>query len=611
MSACREPPEDAAVPFNCPPTRLSLALLAALAALPAAAVETEVAGGKLSLAGHVTGGAAWRTARQDSDLLPNVNSSLVGIPGTAITPSAGRNQDDGNLNFNRGDATSQVLNAYATLGYRLGDHGAQLSAKAWFDYALEHAGRPWGNIPNGYTAGAALSDAGANMRTRFTGAVVDNANVFGSNVLSIGKLDWTLGYQKLDWGNRFIVLGGLRELNPLDVPALTRPGVLQREQETRIAVPQIFARLGVTETTSVEGFYQFRFEHNAPNQCGTFYSALDYLAPGCDAVMVGNLSDRTAVATGNFVGRAPTVMPSNGGQFGLALTHRVPDWNTQFGAYAAQFHSRSSFYGAIKSLRATGPLFVPGNPGGLNSTYFTEYPDDIRMFGLSFETRFKGGLAFGELTYRPNQPLQYNAADLLNGFLSRTAPTPLRTQIDALAPGASFSGYERHDNVQLQLGAGGQLPGVLGAAAMNWGGEVVYKGVPDLPDPSVVRFGRADVFGQGPVNGVCPPPQAPGQCSMDGYVSRHAFGYRLRGGLRYADVTEGMDLVPSLLFGHDVHGWSGDGGILEGRMLMVLALRANFKSGLVGEIAWAPTWGGDYNNQRDRSAAMAYLGYRF
>ena len=128
--------------------------------------------------------------------------------------------------------------------------------------------------------------------------------------------------------------------------------------------------------------------------------------------------------------------------------------------------------------------------------------------------------------------------------------------------------------MQLQLGAVGQVPRVLGAAGLNWGAEVVYKDVPDLPDPSVTRFGRVDVFGQGPVNGVCPPPAAPSQCTTDGYVSRHALGYRLVAGLRYANVAEGVDLIPSVLFGHDVSGWSGDGAILEGRKLAVASLRA-------------------------------------
>ena len=148
------------------------------------------------------------------------------------------------------------------------------------------------------------------------------------------------------------------------------------------------------------------------------------------------------------------------------------------------------------------------------------------MFGLTFETTIKGGIVFGELTYRPNQPLQFNAADLLGAVLSPVAPTTLREQERALPPGGTLAGFERHKQVQLQLGAVGQVPAVLGAAGLDWGAEIIYKAVPDLPDPAVTRFGASDVFGQGPVNGVCPPPAAPSQCTTDGYVSSHAFGYR-------------------------------------------------------------------------------------
>jgi Protein of unknown function (DUF1302) len=423
--------------------------------------------------------------------------------------------------------------------------------------------------------------------------------------------EWKLGYQKLDWGNRFIVLGGLRDLNPIDIPALTRPGMLQREQETRIPVPQLFARLGNPQTTAVEGFYQFNFERNAVNHCGTFYSGVDWFSDGCNAVMVGNTSDRTALATGSFLRRADNVMPSDSGQFGAALTHTVESWATKFGLYVNQFHSRTGYSGVIKSTATGGPPFVPGDLAGSNPMYYTEYPEDVRMFGLSFETKMKAATALGELTYRPNQPLQFNAADLLGAVVSPIAPTTLRDEERALPPGGTIQGFERHKNVQLQLGAIGQVPRVLGAAGLNWGAEVIYKGVPDLPDPSVTRFGRVDVFGQGPVNGVCPPPAAPSQCSTDGYVSRHAYGYRLVAGLRYPNVADGVDLVPSVLFGHDVKGWSGDGGILEGRKLAVVSLRANWSSGFTADIAWVPTWGGTYNNQRDRSAVLMYVGQRF
>lgn len=75
---------------------LAVAVATCFAALPSVAADFEVAGGKLTLHGSVFLGTQWRTESQDTDLLPNVNSSLVGIAGTSITPSTGRNQDDGN-----------------------------------------------------------------------------------------------------------------------------------------------------------------------------------------------------------------------------------------------------------------------------------------------------------------------------------------------------------------------------------------------------------------------------------------------------------------------------------------------------------------------------------
>ena len=592
--------------------RTTVSMMLVAGTMSAHAADVDVAGGKLTVKGSISAGTAYRTESQDATLLPNVNSSQVGIAGNAITPTAGRNQDDGNLNFNKGDPVSQVVNGYLSMEYKLGDYGGLFSAKAWYDYALEKRDVPWGNSPNGYAPDAPLSDAGAQPRSKFGGVALDNLYVNGHNQVSNLPLEWNLVWQKLDWGNRYLVVGGLRDLNPIDIPALTRPGMLQRDQETRIPVPQIFARLGITNTTSLEGFYQFHFERNALNECGTFYSGADWTSDGCNAVVFGNQTDRAALATGNFIHRDANVLPSNAGQFGLALTQSVEEWATKFGAYFARFHSRFGYAGFTKADRPVGsPPYIPTNPDGLNPTYFLEWPEGIRMMALTFETRFKGGTTFGELSYRPNQPLQFNAADLLNAVVTNGGPTQLRDRANALPPGGVLTGFERHKALQVQLGAVGLVPGVLGASALNWGAEFVYKDIPDLPDPNVLRFGRSDVFGQGPVNGVCPPPAVASQCTSDGYVSRNAWGFRTVLGLRYADVAQGVDLTPSLLFGQDVSGWSGDGAILEGRKLAILSLRANFKGGFVGDISWLPTWGGTYNNQRDRSAIAIYVGQRF
>jgi len=593
------------------PCRLAVGALVSVLLVPGAqGADYKVGEGKLTVAGSAYVGTAIRTDEQDPKLLANANSSLVGIAGNAVTPAAGRNGDDGNLNFDRGDPVASVLKGYLSLSYRWRDYGIEASGQAWYDYATADASHPWGNVQNGYAAGRPLSDDGALARSSFSGVILDNLYGYGHHQLTKVSVDWKLGWQALDWGKRLLVLGGLRDLNPQDFPASLRPGV-DREHETRITFPAVFGRVGLSQATSLEAFYQLHFEPTALNTCGTYFSSLDFMAEGCDKAMFGNLSDRVAVATGIYVKRTTTQDPSNSGQGGIALRHTVDSWATEFGLYATQFHSRAPFYSGTKSGRETGPLFLPGDPGDLNPSYFTEYPEDIRMFGATFEKKWRGGLVLGEVTYRPNQPLQYNSYDVISAAVSRTAPTPLREKADAVAPGGVLRAWERHEALQLQLGATGGLPNVLGSAGMSYGAELIYKLVPDLPQVSVMRFGRAEVFGQGPVNGVCPPPAAPVSCSSDGYVSQEAFGYRLRAGLKYPKVMGEVDLIPSFVFGQDVWGWSGDGMILEGRMLAAVSLQAMYASRWSVAVAWQPTWGGTYNNSRDRSTAQAYVSYQF
>src|SRR5262252_9455073 len=100
--------------------RLAAALLA-LAPPAVDAADYDLEGGKLKVTGSITAGVAYRTVSQDTSLLANVNSSQVGITGTSLTPTTGRNQDDGNLNFNKGDPVSQVVNGYLSVGYEAGN----------------------------------------------------------------------------------------------------------------------------------------------------------------------------------------------------------------------------------------------------------------------------------------------------------------------------------------------------------------------------------------------------------------------------------------------------------------------------------------------------------
>jgi hypothetical protein len=48
-----------------------------------------------------------------------------------------------------------------------------------------------------------------------------------------------------------------------------------------------------------------------------------------------------------------------------------------------------------------------------------EYPEDINLYGLSWNTNAAGGVAFqGEISYRDNMPLQIDDVELLFAGLS-------------------------------------------------------------------------------------------------------------------------------------------------------------------------------------------------
>lgn len=574
-------------------------------AIAAEAAEFNYAGGKFTVNGAITFGVAVRTDKRDPALLYSPNATAVGTAGSA---TGGRNQDDANLNYDRGDLVGEVLKGWLRGTYTRQNYGATVSAKGWYDFALTDNSVPWGNSPNGYKANQPLSDEGAAQRSKFAGFVLNDANVFGRNKVADTPVSWALGWQRIDWGKQFYVFGGLRDLMPMDFPAELRPGV-QRDEETRISIPALFMRAEMTKSLALEGFWQLAFVPNVPNECGTFYSQLDFVSPGCNVITLGKQSDRSAIQNGYIIKRASTVEPSDLGQFGVSLKYKADPLNTDFGLYATRFHSRASYYSAIKSARVGGQLFVPGDADGLNPKYFTEYPENIWMFALTSDTKFKDGSVFSEVSYRPNQPFQYNAIDILNGVVSPTAATPLRSRINSVAPGDVFHAYERHQSLQVQLGSNKKIPEILGASALHVGAQAVYRQVLDLPDVNTMRFRRSDVFGQGPVNGVCS--GSGDQCSSDGYVSPSAFGYRLQASLHYPNVIQGVDLIPSVFYGHDVSGWTEDGAINEGRQFAIVSLKTVINKMFTAELAWLPTWGGTYNNMRDRSAAQATIGVQF
>jgi hypothetical protein len=149
---------------------------------------------------------------------------------------------------------------------------------------------------------------------------------------------------------------------------------------------------------------------------------------------------------------------------------------------------------------------------------------------------------------------------------------------------------------------------LFGAYPLTIGAEAGLKYVHDLPDPSMRRYGRQEVFGLGPVNGVCAGP--PVQCSNAGYVTPFSWGYRLSAFVPFPVGGDAV-LIPSAAFAHDVKGYSYDDVFNEDRKIASLGLRAQYGKRYFADIVWASIWGGTYNFMKDRDFVALSVGSSF
>jgi hypothetical protein len=575
-----------------------LAALSLLGAQPSAAVETHVSG-------RISAGAVYRTEANDPALLTTINAAAVGLTGKG----SGGNADDGNTNYRRGDAASRAVKAYLDFSASEGDLSALVRLKAWYDYGLLHDDRPWGNVPSSYAADAPLSDRGGAARSRFSGVAFQEAWVQERTQVGAARLLARIGQQNLGWGERFATPGGLESLNPRDLPAMHRAGAVP--QETKVAMPMLFGRIEPAPQFGIEAYYQTSFRPSALDMCGTLWSLSDYQAEGCDKVMTGQpaVSDRARLPLGAYMKRLPTPKPGPA-EFGIALSWK-PVPGTELGLYHARYNARTPMPSLRRSTRVGAPPLIAGDPDGRNMAFFLEYPEGLDITALSFAHKGAAATVYGELSYRPRLPYMLSPGDVLPPFLSATAPALLRASADAVPAGGIFHGFDFHAFEQAQLGI--QRDFSLGGVAWLASAEVVAKHTPGLPDPALRRYGRADIFGVGPVLGNCTvnTGDAVRQCSLRGYTTPDAFAWRLRLDAKLPSLLPGLAANASVGFVQDVRGWSGDLLINEGRKTASLALRFEYLQRYVADIAWLPVWGGDYNAVADRDQLALSVGIRF
>jgi hypothetical protein len=553
-----------------------------------------------SVSGGIAYGGVSRLETPDPALMTAANAAVIGLAGSG----SGANADDANLNYGRHDWVSRALLGNLDLRYQ--GHGlvGVVRLNAWYDDALRHDARLWGNSINGYTGGQPLGDAGTEHLSRFSGVALGEAWLEHSLQLGQGRLLARAGRQLTPWSERG---PALEAMSPRDYPALRRAGNLP--QETRVAAPMLFVRAANGQAWALEAFVQ-SFRPSALDVCGSFWSISDYQTEGCNAVMAGQplgLDDRARVALGAVMHRLPTVKPDAPNR-GVALFWQ-PAQDTEFGLYHARYGWRLPMPAVRRSTRVGSPL-IAGDPDGLNMRFFTEYPD-AALTAFTFSRHVKTTTMSGELAWREGVPFMLSPADALPPFLNAATPSLLRASVDAVPPGGIFHAYDLYSMAQLKLSVeqrwaafGLPLTGLL---------EAVGKRTPGLPDPTVRRYGRADVYGPGPVNGVCTvvTGDAARQCSVSGYQTASAWGYRMRLETRLPGPLPGLATKLVAGFSHDVKGWSGDFTVNEGRRTLSLGCQFEYRQRYFADLSYVNIWGGDYNPLKDRDTLAVSAGLRF
>ena len=301
----------------------------------------------------------------------------------------------------------------------------------------------------------------------------------------------TLGNQRLRWGEANLpLLNTLDVINPQDAVLARQPGLALNE----LNLPTGLLNVGsdILEGVSLDVWYQYKWDPVRPEPSGSMFSNLSDVAGGGNYAVIAEgqypedpdglwFSQGVTGLISNahrtvYVPEERTHAPNDGGQYGLRLKWYLPDFNngTELGFYYANYHSRLPYASVTAApdscLRDSASFAEAANDcNGFNAAsnrgqlaqvapvrcdprgcdeaaylareplpidrmgVFLDFPEDIQMFGVSFNTTIGGWSVAGEYAYRPNLPAQVLLSDVVFAALQ---PVVGRVQLPFTGIGA-------------------------------------------------------------------------------------------------------------------------------------------------------------------------------
>ncbi|HSW11208.1 MAG TPA: DUF1302 domain-containing protein [Solimonas sp.] len=550
------------------------------------AYEFEYHGFEGDLDTTVSLGAAMRM--EDAD------KGSIGIANGGTARSV--NEDDGDLNYDSGDLYSAAAKATHDLLIRRDDYGLFSRFSYFYDYIAED--------DSGFLGSRARERLGKE-------ASLLDLYVYGRFEFGEHPVNVRAGKQVVNWGESIFIGNSINIINPVDVAKLRTPGAEIKEALT--PTPILWTQFGLAEDLSAEAVWIAGYEKTRIDPRGSYFSSNDIISDDSDRAYVGfgRRNDQhqplapptgaTATTAQVWVDRAPGRSPDNTrNQYGLALRYLAEALDdTEFGLYYLSYHSRTPL---ISAVRGTTSNSLNQAAGGGTARYFDEYPEDIQLYGLSFNTGGPYGIALqGEYSYRPNQPLQLAAVELLlaavgapnniTGTGTTTVPDgpdadtePDVVPVAATVPaGTVIRGYRRVDVHQLQLGGTKAFGPTFGASQFVMLGEIAVNQL-DLPDGLLFAGPGTQLPAPGSANA------AGGSFQPEGYADETSWGYRLLGRMDFEDVIGAAQLSPRLALAHDVQGTGPN--FNQGTKALTLGLTISYLQRWQGDIGYTAFFGG-------------------
>jgi hypothetical protein len=302
-------------------------------------------------------GAAIRVEDQDSKLLSNPNG------------------DDGNRNFEQWDLINNRFTVTVDADLQRKNLGLFVRPRAYYDfvYMTDNSNDSPGTV-NKFGANDEFHDKTEDLHGKK--AEILDAFVYGTFNSAGHPINLRVGQQVVQWGTSLFVPGISSAQGPVDATIANTPGI--EFKELLLPTEQAYVQVGLTDSISLTGFYQWEWERSRIDESGSFFNAADFLFEGGDFLITpfGNIpkvDDKDA---------------DDSGQWGAGLLYRA-EWlkDTEFGFYYINYHDK-------------GPQVNVG-PSGV----FLSYAEDIKLYGFSVAAQIVDTAVNFETNYRKDFPV--------------------------------------------------------------------------------------------------------------------------------------------------------------------------------------------------------------